>query len=555
MARKKQTSNPIVLSDGSVDDGKGRIVTTSDGRKAKVDALASSEYWRRREARQQTKNIRDEQKIGEEMKKIYLRMFRESRTQIDAFYQRYADKNGITLAEARKRVSQMDINAYAAKAKKYVKDRDLSDQANEEMALYNLTMKVNRLEMLKAEMGMALVDGFEEMSGIIDRELTERAMSEYERKAGILGKTVQNPAAKAAAIVNASFHNATWSERLWSHQEALKTEIGRQLMSGLIAGKSSRDMAREIRKIFGGSLQNAQRLMVTELARVQTEAARQSMEANGNTEYEYMATGPHPCPECMKLDGKVFKIREMQVGVNAPPLHPSCHCCTAPYVGGEKYKRWLEALERGEDVRWRDFEEWEERGEAEESRKATPGECGVDWPKVQAPEYRNALEKIISDQKAVDAVLTRARWALNNRDGKETEEIYAVSLSNGERREISRITNQSIPSGVKRTKSFTRKLNEADSLGESILLLHNHPRGMPPSISDINLLKKNKNVVGITVGHDGSIYFYTRPEKIITDEDFRLAVSNYARYSEITATEKALNELSVSHGFKVMKLR
>lgn len=555
MARKKQTSNPIVLSDGSVDDGKGRIVTTSDGRKVKVDALASSEYWRRREARQQTKNIRDEQKIGEEMKKIYLRMFRESQTQIDAFYQRYADKNGITLAEARKRVSQMDINAYAAKAKKYVMDRDLSDQANEEMALYNLTMKVNRLEMLKAEMGMALVDGFEEMSGIIDRELTERAMSEYERKAGILGKTVQNPAAKAAAIVNASFHNATWSERLWSHQEALKTEIGRQLMSGLIAGKSSRDMAREIRKIFGGSLQNAQRLMVTELARVQTEAARQSMEANGNTEYEYMATGPHPCPECMKLDGKVFKIREMQVGVNAPPLHPSCHCCTAPYVGGEKYKRWLEALERGEDVRWRDFEEWEERGEAEESRKATPGECGVDWPKVQAPEYRNALEKIISDQKAVDAVLTRARWALNNRDGKETEEIYAVSLSNGERREISRITNQSIPSGVKRTKSFTRKLNEADSLGESILLLHNHPRGMPPSISDINLLKKNKNVVGITVGHDGSIYFYTRPEKIITDEDFRLAVSNYARYSEITATEKALNELSVSHGFKVMKLR
>lgn len=372
MARKKQTSNPIVLSDGSVDDGKGRIVTTSDGRKVKVDALASSEYWRRREARQQTKNIRDEQKIGEEMKKIYLRMLRESQTQIDAFYQRYADKNGITLAEARKRVSQMDINAYAAKAKKYVKDRDLSDQANEEMALYNLTMKVNRLEMLKAEMGMALVDGFEEMSGIIDRELTERAMSEYERKAGILGKTVQNPAAKAAAIVNASFHNATWSERLWSHQEALKTEIGRQLMSGLIAGKSSRDMAREIRKIFGGSLQNAQRLMVTELARVQTEAARQSMEANGNTEYEYMATGPHPCPECMKLDGEIFKLKEMQVGVNAPPLHPSCHCCTAPYVGGEKYKRWLEALERGEDVRWRDFEEWEERGEAEESRKATP---------------------------------------------------------------------------------------------------------------------------------------------------------------------------------------
>ena len=37
-------------------------------------------------------------------------------------------------------------------------------------------------------------------------------MSEFERQAGILGKAIQNNAKAAHAIVNASFHNATYSD-------------------------------------------------------------------------------------------------------------------------------------------------------------------------------------------------------------------------------------------------------------------------------------------------------------------------------------------------------
>ena len=54
-------------------------------------------------------------------------------------------------------MSKLDIAAYQRKAKRYVADKDFSKQANEEMRLYNLTMKVNRLEMLKANIGLELV--------------------------------------------------------------------------------------------------------------------------------------------------------------------------------------------------------------------------------------------------------------------------------------------------------------------------------------------------------------------------------------------------------------
>ena len=68
-----------------------------------------------------------------------------------------------TLAEAKKRVSELDIKAYERKAEKYVRDKDFSEETNAEMRLYNATMKINRLEMLKANIGLELVDGFNDL--------------------------------------------------------------------------------------------------------------------------------------------------------------------------------------------------------------------------------------------------------------------------------------------------------------------------------------------------------------------------------------------------------
>ena len=99
--------------------------------------------------------------------------------EIDSFYAKYAEKEGITLAQAKQRVSRLDIEEYQRKAAKYVKDRDFSDQANAEMRLYNLTMKINRLEMLKANIGMELVESFDELQKFFGEKLTNRALDEF----------------------------------------------------------------------------------------------------------------------------------------------------------------------------------------------------------------------------------------------------------------------------------------------------------------------------------------------------------------------------------------
>lgn len=188
-------------------------------------------------------------------------------------------------------------------------------------------------------------------------------------------------------------------------------------------------------------------------------------------------------------------------------------------------------------------------GEKEDlPRKIKNESNAVDWSLVQTEDYSKKFTKLSDDEKVASAIETRAKWALNNRDGKNTEELYAVSLKDG--REIGRITDQNYSSAVKRTRKFQRELNRADESGEEILLLHNHPRGLPPSISDINALMKNKNVSGITVGHNGTIYRYTRPNKAITKSDWSIALRKHKKYSVITSMEKALADLSSNYGFE-----
>lgn len=318
-------------------------------RRELIQLMANAEYWRDREETQRATYIRTEEEEMREINQIYNEMYRWAEREISAFYGRYADAEGIDITEAKRRVSQMDIEAYERLAKQYVADRDFSDRANQEMRLYNATMRINRMELLKAQMGLKMVDGFNDIDKHYEKIATDRAVQEIQRMSGILGNTLTDvqTAKIAKNIVNADFYNATFSERIWMHADNLKDALATELNKGFISGVSSQKMAQNIKKQFEVSYKDAHRLVVTELRRIQTDVAKDNYERQGIEEYEYMAVNPNACPICKDLDGKVYKVSEMQAGLNAPPIHPNCHCTTAPKVNETEYEQWLTWLEQG----------------------------------------------------------------------------------------------------------------------------------------------------------------------------------------------------------------
>ena len=334
------------------------------------NAKKNRKYWRDREDEALAKYKKSEAEYDKEIERIYADMLDNCNAQINTFYGKYAKAEGISIAEAKKRVKTADIKEFERKAARYVRDASLDRKANggktnkqgyyfspkveEEMRLYNLTMKVNRLEMLKANIGVELIKGHDELDKFMGEILQGRTEEELKRQAGMLGKTIRNNAKFAHTIPNGSFHNATFSDRIWQYQDLMREDLSKILSSGLIQGKNPRAIAKDLKKYWygndpktkGGAVYCMERLMRTEMARVQTEAQKQSFEKNGFTEYEFIAN--HDCCDiCKEKDGKHFKVSEMMPGENAAPMHPHCRCSTAAYEASDEYEAWLDHLDKG----------------------------------------------------------------------------------------------------------------------------------------------------------------------------------------------------------------
>lgn len=302
----------------------------------------SQSYWKKREQEHQKKRIKDEKKLLRLLEKRYVEAYDAVLAGINQAYANYASSERITIEDAKLRAEKADIEKYAKKARKYVKERNFSPRANSEMRLYNMTMRVNRLELLKTNIGLEMVDLFDNLDKFYSQTLSGEARSEFERQAGILSETGSLNKKTLDRIVKASFHNATFSERIWANQSGLKSELDKLLVRGFTQGKNPRVLAREIKKAFGVSRHEADRLLVTEMARVQLEAQREAYDEFGYDEYEYIAETT-ACGVCKPFDGKIFKVKDMEIGENAYPMHPNCHCSTAAHFDREAWDKDLKA--------------------------------------------------------------------------------------------------------------------------------------------------------------------------------------------------------------------
>lgn len=325
--------------------------------------MSSAEYWRRRESQRRKERIADEKERAKLLQEIYRTAVDQMTREVESFFQRYARDEQITLADARRRVSLLDMKEYERLAKQYVESKDFSPEANRQMKLYNLTMKANRLELLRNRLGLEMVKMTNDTQTEISRALVERSLETFEEYAGILGESVRDPLALAATISQEPFKGAKWSERLWgTNQKGLYDSVTRTLENALISGKNAKQLASSLRKQYGRSLYEAERLMVTEMARCQTEAAKLSMEANKNEYYMVLtANAMGPCGDCSDLEDQTTRdpilVKDMEPGVNAPPLHPSCHCATAPWWDEGRYQEWLNSGDARRGVDYSNFED------------------------------------------------------------------------------------------------------------------------------------------------------------------------------------------------------
>lgn len=490
--------------------------------------MNSLTYWAKREAENLAANLKTEEEYMKAISDTYDYMLDQITKEINGFYTKYAKSEGITLADAKRAVAKADIEAYERKAAKYVAEKNFSAEANAEMKLYNATMKINRLEMLKAQIGLEMVDGFNDLQQYFDEKLTDRTLQEFERQAGILGESIQDNAKAAHAIVNASFANAKFSDRIWMYQDMLKSELASLLKTGLIQGQNPRALARHLQKRFGVSKSNAERLMRTELARVQTEAQKQSFEANGFDEYTFLAN-VGCCDVCSALNGKHFKIKKMMPGENAAPLHPNCRCSTAAYMDDDTYNRWLDGLSSGSDQTWT------------EAKAANSAIRNTGTKVKYSDDYDYSINIDGYSDEVLKAFSECARDVAKKGSEDGLEHMYLVNTKTGQKAyyevgEENEVGGEAFWAFIKDNKS------------EKYAFIHNHNTDGSLSETDINTLLHTENVNSmIAVRNDAVIYVAERKgstiDELFYDELYKKELEELnedVRNGKITYGERAL---------------
>lgn len=124
-----------------------------------------------------------------------------------------------------------------------------------------------------------------------------------------------------------------WSQRVWDNCARLQYELNEQLSYHVLTGKKTTALVKSLEERFSVANYRAKTLVRTELAHIQTQAAAERYKDYGLTYYEFLAdTDERTCEDCAALDGKKFKLSNMIVGYNCPPIHPNDRCCIIPVV-------------------------------------------------------------------------------------------------------------------------------------------------------------------------------------------------------------------------------
>nr|DAT16233.1 MAG TPA: minor capsid protein [Caudoviricetes sp.] len=290
--------------------------------------------------------------------KLITQLYQESydrlQAQIDKFYLGYAGREGLTKQEAMKRASEFDVTKFAEKARKAVKEKDFSHKTNSWLRVYNLKMKVSRLELLKAELGLEINSLTSNLEEVFDKARRSEYLAEFKRQAGILGISSKGANKRLESILNADFYGQNFSSRVWG-KTGLQPLLQRDVFASL--NRIYTDMngyQKEMKRLaerYNTSESSAKRLLKTEIARINADTDHAMLKDNGFTHMIFVAE-PGACNICGPLDNKAVPIDKVEKGVNMFPMHPNCRCSAYGHIE-MKYKDGRSTLD--------EFNSWSEK--------------------------------------------------------------------------------------------------------------------------------------------------------------------------------------------------
>lgn len=306
--------------------------------------MTNAEYWKQRFTQLEAAQNRKGATAYLEMEKQYKAAQNELEAQIARWYQRFADSNGISLAQAKQWLKGQDLAEFKWDVKEYIKygkENAINGAWMQELENASSKFHISRLEALQIQTQNSLETMFAQQMRTMKKALSDVYASGYYHTAytvqqgfglgwdiaGLDQAQIEKVLSKPWAVDGYNF-----STRIWNSKTKLIGEVHNELSKNLLTGADPQKAIDSLAKKMGTSKSNAGRLVMTEQAYFSSAAQKDCFNDLDVEEYEIVATlDSHTSDICRSLDGKVFKMSDYKPGVTAPPFHVYCRSTTAPH--------------------------------------------------------------------------------------------------------------------------------------------------------------------------------------------------------------------------------
>lgn len=296
-------------------------------------------YWERRQAQRMFEHMESAEKVADEIAELYIKATRYLDTSIDDIFERYKAKHYLTDEEAARLLEKLPDNPTIEELKRELRSKSANKNKRElleELESPAYQARINRLQNLRNEMDQVMTNIYrqerkESASHYINLagDAYYKSIFDMQQRTG-LGFSFSAVDSKTIdRIVNSKWSGKNYSERIWRNTTSLAEIVKRELLLGLITGKTNREVSKDIEIKFATGASDARRLVRTESNYLCGQINMESYKAVDVTKYRFVATlDLRTSKICRELDGKVFWVKEQMPGVNCNPMHPWCRSTT-----------------------------------------------------------------------------------------------------------------------------------------------------------------------------------------------------------------------------------
>lgn len=321
----------------------------------------SSAYWKQRfEQVEQSQNQQGIQ-CCMDIEKQYRQAQKQLEGQIAAWYQRFVDNNGITLAEAHRLLTTKELAEFKWDVNQYIQygqENAINGTWVKQLENASARFHINRLEALKIQTQQAVESMFGNQLDSIDSAMRGiytngyyHTAYEIQRGVGVGWDFSALDEKQISKVINKPWaaDGKNFSERIWGNRQKLVNELNTTLTQNIILGKDPQKAIDEIARKMNTSKSVAGRLVMTEEAAFSSAAQKDCFTELDVEQFEIVATlDSHTSDICQEMDGKHFPMSKWEVGTTAPPFHVWCRTTTCPYFDDE-FDAVGERAARGKD--------------------------------------------------------------------------------------------------------------------------------------------------------------------------------------------------------------